>query len=85
MPFGCWLRWLPSPEAARLLCRLYKSPDKEISDLGGYLTVCPPYREEAKEVFFGLLRQRKYVREVAEACKEFEWQRWWYDVDLGYR
>ncbi|MBN2475033.1 MAG: M56 family metallopeptidase [Pirellulales bacterium] len=72
----CWrlvrpLGYCDSPKATQALLRFYQQ--EKTRDATAYGLISGKPREAAKPVYFDLLKRRQYLRQVAAACVEFQW------------
>ncbi len=60
--------------STELLIRLFNSDDPKHRRPAMYALIHEPFREAAKEAYFDILREHRYVPRVSKACVQFGWQ-----------
>jgi hypothetical protein len=58
----------------RLMEVYHESPIRELRQSAAYVLISQPFRTEAKEAYFSMLRRGDRASEALQACEEFNWR-----------
>jgi hypothetical protein len=60
-------------KSTELLLRLFHSGQQQLRHPAMYSLIHEPYRKAAKDAYFEILRERRYISRIHQACLRFGW------------